>query len=123
MKKNKLLTAILLFLLIVPFRLPISVLFIYAFEHILNLASSTAIPEGIRALNVVTSKIIYNIAISSAFIYNIEMYSREKKGRKAIGSFKDEEICYWWVVVLAILMFSFIIIDGFSVYQIFYFKP
>ena len=44
------------------------------------------------------------------------------RGRKeAQGKPKDEPV-YWWVVVIGMLLIAFIVIDGVSVYNIFFIK-
>jgi len=121
--KNKLTTSILLFLILIPFRLPVSILFIYFFQWIIGVTTNEVIPQGILATNVIVSKIVYNIAIASWFLYTIETFSREKFGRKAqsnaYSTIKDEPF-YWWVIPIGLLLIAFVIIDGISVYDIFF---
>lgn len=122
--KNKLTTSILLFLILIPFRLPVSILFIYFFQWVIGVTTNEVIPQGILATNVIVSKVVYNVAIASWFLYTIEIYSREKFGRKA--THEDyleraiESPVYWWVVPIGILLLAFVIIDGISVYEIFF---
>jgi hypothetical protein len=123
--KNKLTITLIAFLLLIPLRLPISILFIHFFEWILGLTTTQeAIPKDILATNIIISKLVYNIALSAFFIVNIELFSREKFGRKArvtsySGKTEDQPI-YWWIVPIGILLVAFIIIDGISVYNIFF---
>lgn len=117
--KNKITTIIISFLLLIPFRLPISILFIKFFQWIISVTTNEAIPVDILATNVIVTKLIYNIAISASFIYTLEVLSREKNGRKA--HFADETAAlYWWNFLLIIPLIAFIIIDSISIYSIFY---
>lgn len=114
--KNKLITLLIVFLLLVPLRLPISILFIEFFQWIIAMTTNKAIPNGILATNVILSKMVYNIALSSLFIYNIERLSIEKMHRKANG---DPKV-YWWTVLIGILLLIFIIVDAIGTNQIFF---
>lgn len=121
--KNKLITSLTVFLLLIPFRLPISILFVKFFKWIIGVSTTEVIPEGVLATNVIVTKIVYNIALSAVFLYNIEMFSREKLGRKAMDSnypIKPERDFYWWVAVIGLLLCVFIVIDAFSVNDIFF---
>lgn len=124
--KNKITISLFLFLLLIPFRLPISILFIHFFQWIIGITSNEVIPQGVVATNVIITKLVYNIALSSFFLYNIEMFSREKFGRKAkTKDYRDQDVdatVYWWIVPIGILLLAFIIIDGISVYDIFFFS-
>jgi len=125
--KNKLTITIIAFLLLIPLRLPISILFIHFFEWIIGRTmSGEVIPKDILATNIIVSKFVYNIAISAMFIVNLELFSREKFGRKAqMKNYRRENVeepIYWWIVPVGILLVAFIIIDGISVYNIFFIK-
>ena len=124
--KNKLTITIIAFLLLVPLRLPISILFINLFEYIISATTSSKIPIGILATNVILSKVVYNIIISILFVINIEYISREKYGRKArtkvtypTDSYKEEAIS-WWIVPISMLLLVFIIVDAVSIHTLFY---
>lgn len=123
--KNKITTSLIVFLLLIPLRLPISILFIHFFQWLIGMTTKEVIPDGILATNVIVTKLVYNIALSAFFIYTIEVFSREKYGRKArmydsIYKKYDDSIMYWWIVPIGILLLSFIIIDAISVYDIFF---
>lgn len=119
--KNKLTIAITVFLILIPLRLPISILFIHFFEWILAITPhQEVIPLNVLATNVIVSKMIYNIALSALFIYNIEKFSIEKLKRKAKDSYGES--VYWWTIAIGILLVAFIVIDGISVYKIFFIK-
>lgn len=115
MKKNKILQPIIGFLLLIPFRLPISILLIKLFDWI-TLLGGQEIPLEVLASNVITTKIIYNLAVSVWFIYTIENLSRLRLGRKPSGN----EGCFWWTFALSIILVTFMVIDAISTYQIFY---
>ncbi len=125
--KHKITITLLLFLLLIPLRLPISILFIHFFQWLITLTAQATIPQDVLATNVIITKIVYNIALSAIFLYNIEMFSREKFGRKAqtkeYKGMQDQPI-YWWVVPIGILLITFIVVDGISVHDIFFYtKP
>ena len=123
--KNKLTISIIAFLLLIPLRLPISILFIHFFEWIIALTTGNEyIPKDILATNIIVSKLVYNIAISALFIVSLELFARDKLKRKAqtvdyYGHITPEPI-YWWIIPIGILLVAFIIIDGISVYNIFF---
>lgn len=124
--KNKLILSLIAFLLLIPLRLPISILFIYFFEWIIGITTSENIPKDILATNIIVTKLIYNIALSSLFLYSIEMFSRDKLGRKArltnYSGRPEEQLIYWWIAPIGIILFAFIIIDSISIYNIFFIK-
>ena len=123
--KNKITTSILCFLLLIPFRLPISILLIKFFNWIIGITTTEIIPQGILATNVIITKLIYNIAISCIFVYSLETFSRQKFGRKAkIKNFNsyDEMPVYWYIIPIIIILVGFIIVDGISVYDIFFYS-
>ena len=126
--KNKITKSLLAFLLLIPFRLPVSILFIHFFQWIIGVTTNDQIPNDILATNVIVTKLVYNIALSAWFVYNIEVFSREKFNRKAIQKdYSDksvEQIAYWWTIVIGLILVGFIIIDAISVHNIFYYtKP
>lgn len=123
--KNKLTITIIAFLLLVPLRLPISILFIHFFEWIIGLTTSgEIIPKDTLATNIIVTKLVYNIVISVLFTINIEMLSREKMGRNARTKIYGEDVeiqpIYWWIVPIVIMLIIFICIDAVSVYNIFF---
>lgn len=120
--KNKLFVALGIFLVLIPLRLPISILLVNLFNYIVAETTET-VPISIIATNVIITKIIYNIALSSWFIYTIEILSRNYYGRKANVKGKDSLVdigCYWWTPLIAIALLLFIIVDAISVYSVFY---
>lgn len=119
MIKNKLILTLLIFLVLIPLRLPVSILFIYFFEWILALTTHEVIPKNILATNIIVSKLVYNIALSVWFLINIELFSRQFFGRKAKSEGKDDSV-YWYVVVMGIMLIVFIIIDAISINEIFF---
>lgn len=121
--KNKLLTTLIIFLFLIPFRLPISILFIRFFKWLLNETTRNDLPHDVLATNIIVTKLVYNLALSSAFLYNIEMFSRQKYGRKArTKDYKDyeDQLFYWWVIPIGIMLLAFVIMDAINVNQIFF---
>lgn len=122
--KNKLLITVIIFLLLVPFRLPISILFIRFFKWILGETTSVPLPLDVVSTNVIVTKLVYNLVLSSIFLYNIEMISRQQKGRKATegSSYPTESPFYWWCVPIGIMLFAFVIMDAININSVFFNK-
>lgn len=121
--KNKLIKLLIGFLLIFPFRLPISVLMILGFDGILDIINQP-LPKDVICTNVITTKVVYNIALGSWMVYLLEKYSIELMGRKSKGSRMhiagENPPFFWWTVIFAMLLITFTIIDAVSIYNIFY---
>lgn len=115
--KNKVILLLVCFLLLVPFRLPISILMIQFFNSILEKTTSVPIPVDVMATNVILTKTVYNLAISCVFVYNIEMLSRQHLKRKP-----DNESFFYWTFFIALIMVIFIGIDANGIYGIFFKK-
>lgn len=115
MKTTKLTKLIIGFLLLFPFRLPISILMIKAFNSIVFLTGEE-IPKQVLCTNVIVTKIVYNVVVGAWFVYTIEKLSREKLGRNP----NLKEPCFYWTFLVSILLVAFTIIDAVSTYQIFY---
>lgn len=116
---RKVLLLIITFLLLIPFRLPIGVAFIMLTTTIAELAGS--ISDKILAANVVVTKLIYNMILSSISVYNIEMLSISVKGRRAQeGIVSPSDTIYWWTIVIGIILASYIIFDVLTTYDLFY---
>lgn len=111
------------FLLLVPFRLPISILLIKAFNYIAVLGGEP-IPVNVLAWNVIITKMIYNLTVAIWFVYQIEIVSREKLDRNPKGNSNhiagNYPPCYWWTFCLCVILLTFICFDAVSVYWIFY---
>ena len=114
---KKLIKMIALFLLLIPFRLPIAVLFIKALDIVAQM-EGTSLPYDVLLGNIMVTKIIYNIGISSFLVYNLEMLSRELMERRAQEHNKDV-ILYYWTVILIILLVCYAIFDMHSTYNLF----
>lgn len=119
--KWKLVLIVVIFLALVPFRLPISVILINLFDNILNLCSMK-LPFNVMQTNIVITKIVYNIVLSSYFVYNIEMLSRKILGRKAYDGTSTPAEMFFWSVIISFLLFVFIIIDAFAIAEIYHFN-
>lgn len=118
MKTNKkLLKVIAVFMLLIPFRLLISVGLIVLFTKISTMGIN--INKDILAANVVVTKVVYDIILAVIFIYNVEMLSIDIKKRKAHKSEVSDTPIYWWTTVLIFCMIAYIIFDGVQSYQIF----
>lgn len=99
-------------MIFVPFRLPVSVLLVKAFDGIAQIAGE--LPVSVLVSNVIVSKAIYDIIIGSLLCYGVEQMSRDIKGRKAI-SFSSDDSVYWWTGL--IITFS-VIFTGFDIYSV-----
>lgn len=124
MKLKRILPSVIAFMLLFPFRLPISVLLIMMFNSIANLAGK--IPsDDIMCSNVIITKLVYNLIFGSWFIYCIERMSRKLMKRKAHDHDKNESIrvyysMYWWTGLILCLVTCYVIYDCFASYQLFY---
>ncbi len=110
--KTKLFIAIFSFLLLIPFRLPISVLLIDMFNSIAQIGGKE-IPLDILRANVTITKIVYNLILSSIMVYNIEHLSR------GIMCRKSDETFYWWTGILGILLLIYQGFDGYWTTELF----
>lgn len=115
---KKIIILIVIFLLLVPFRLPINVLLIKGFDYIAQLGAELSLE--ILVANVIVSKIIYNIVLSVIAIINVERLSRKIYGRAAIGPDGTSEPLYWWTAPIIIILLVYGIFDGIYAYKLFY---
>lgn len=123
MKIKKPLAGIIIsFLLLVPFRLPVSVLLIKFFNYVAQI-EGTQLTFDILEANIVMTKIIYNIIFGTLFVYNIEMFSRKLLGRKATSTTsyarEQDESFYYWTILATILTISYLIFDTYWVIELF----
>lgn len=122
--KNKIFVLIAGFLLLIPFSLPVSILIVDALNALASLGGKE-VPQYILIANVVVTKAIYNIFLSSIFVYNFEMFSRQFLGRKprikksAYSNEYDDEPFFWWTSICGVLLFIFVIVDVISIVKIF----
>ena len=105
---------ILSFLLLIPFRLPITILFIRLLNNIATL-EGTAISSDILSANILVTKLIYNLVFSILFIINIEKQSRIIMGRHARSGYDDrnKEAMYWWTALLIAFWSAYLIFDAY----------
>ena len=116
---NKKITIILIsFLLLIPFRLPVSVILIRTFNYIAQI-EGTLLPIDILRANVMVSKITYNIIFSSIAVYNVEMFIRNLKGRKEIDEYGDNVMAYSITYWIGALLFIYLIFDSVWTYDLF----
>jgi len=124
--KNKLIQTVIAFILLFPFRLPISVLLIKMFNYFASIGTGDLIPSHVLMGNVVVTKIIYNLLFGAWFLYSIEMGSRQKMGRNpnnektkySWNPTKDQPM-YWWTLVTGILFLGFFGYDIYATTQLF----
>lgn len=138
MKTKKLLILVIIFLALIPFRLPISVALIKLFTWI-NVSTSGTIPINILVTNVIVTKGVYNVVMAVMFCINVEKISRLVKGIKGkmyertVDSYeyyrREGEIfeekfiekefpVFWWTGVIIALMSIYTIADCTWTYQI-----
>ena len=80
---KKLYPSVISFLLLFPFRLPISVLLIILFNSIAQLAGKV-VPLDVLAANVVITKLVYNLILGTWFCYSIEKLSIKVKSKSTM---------------------------------------
>lgn len=68
--KFKMVSSIVSFLLLIPFRLPVSVMLIKLFNDIAQLEGTT-LPYKVLLANVTLTKSVYNVVLAAILIYNI----------------------------------------------------
>jgi len=118
---KKIAKLILVFLLLIPFRLPVGVVFINLITWMATMAGDLS--DEILAANVVVTKVIYDITLAVLAVYNVEMLSRKIKGRKPqeIGyNHPSDAFIYWWVIPVIMFLFAYTIFDGINTYDLFY---
>ena len=75
------------------------------------------IPREVLIPNIVVSKIIYNLIISTYFIYGVEHLSRDVLGRNPFDSVNEIEMpksVFYWTGILIVLSCIFISFDIYS---------
>lgn len=102
------------FLMLVPFRLPIAVLLINFFNYI-ALLSPGNISQDILMGNVIITKVIYDLAIGVTLLYNVEMLSRDIREKH----YRSSDEWFWWTWLVLIFMVAYTIIDGIQTATIF----
>ncbi len=117
MKNFKIIRIILTTLLLIPFRLPISVLLIKGFTYIATLGG-TGIPTEILGSNVIVTKLVYDLVLVILLVISVEKLSIQVMGRKALHMGRDETI-YWWTVVLGFLLAIYTAFDMYWTYELF----
>ena len=122
MKKFKIptLVSIIIFLLLFPFRLPISVLFINVITNIAEL--SGAIGENILAYNVAITKFVYDSVLCFLLGYTfiskaiaMETRKAERKGKKI----DDIDLFGYYILTICVRL-AYIIYDSVVTYQLYF---
>ena len=115
--KYQIIKIIIVFLLLIPFRLPVGVLFIKLITDIANIGSYN-LSDSILVANVIVTKVIYNLTLSIISVYNVEMLSKKIYGRNARAGMNDD--IFWWTVLLCIGFFAYIIFDGVNTFDLYF---
>lgn len=112
------------FMLLFPFRLPISVALIHFFTWSASLAGDK-IPDNIMAANVAISKLVYDIIFGAWFIYSVEKLFRQIFGRMASEGMhisSDPKVrVYVYTVIIGILMCAYVIYDCAATTELFWY--
>ncbi len=112
-EKNKQLALIIIsFLLIIPFRLPISVIFIKIIDSIANMGGD--LNYNVLRPNVILTKLIYNISLSFLTVYNLEKVSIKINKRSSLSG-----DVYWWTVVTGIALILYSIYDAHMTFHLY----
>jgi len=122
MKNRKIIISIVVFLLLIPFRLPVSIGIIEMFNYMATITKNN-LPLGILSANIIVTKLVWDVALSGSFIYNIELISREIKGRAPMHTYSQEDpnSMYWWTVLILVSMVAYIIFDLVQSHSLFYY--
>ena len=117
--KKKIVWLVIIFLLLVPFRLPIGVLFINLVSWTADLAGGLS--DKVLAANVTVTKLIYNAVLVAISIRNIEKISRLMFGGDAQDNHRFAgNPTYWWSVLIGIMLGSYAIFDTITTYNLYY---
>lgn len=111
---KKLIWLSILFMLILPFRLPISVWFISITTSISESVGNVA--GWVIISNVLITKIAYDFMIAAFFVYYVESLSVDIMGKRAMND--GSEYSYWWTYLTAVLWFIYIIYDVMGTYEL-----
>lgn len=110
--------SIIVFLLMFPFRLPISVGLVFLFNWIAGLAGDV-VPDNVMCANVVITKFLYNAILATIFIYSIESSSRKILGRKPKDGYREKSM-FWWTAVVIALLIAYLSYDCFASVELFW---
>lgn len=117
--RNKILVLVIIFLLIIPFRLPISVLMIKAFNIIAQL-EGTKLTSDILVANVILTKCLYNAFLSTLFVLKVESLMREVNGGKYYDRYDKEYNSMYGVTAIAMIFYiCYLFFDAQATYQLF----
>jgi len=120
--KQKLIILIISFLLLVPFRLPISILLIELFNNLAQLTGHT-LDKNILLANVTLTKLIYNVSLSLLMLYNFERLIigiKERKGQYREYSHTPYEDRVWYhTFILAAFLLSYLCFDVYWTVELF----
>ena len=120
--KSKLIFLVISFLLLIPFRLPIAVLFINLITWIAELAAE--LNDSILVANIIVTKLIYDLAIASLSIYNVEGLIRGIRGRPSENidyrGNVEIQMFYWQSIAVIISLICYIIFDCVTTYELFF---
>jgi len=120
---KKAITPIIAFILLVPFRLPISVIMIKVFNYLAQL-EGTPLNHEILLPNIMLTKILYNITMSSLIIYGVEKaFRKQSKGVYKYKSAYRNEIktqdLHPWSIVVCVSLILYACFDAYSTYQLY----
>jgi hypothetical protein len=113
---KKVLLLIVAVLLFLPFRLPIGIVLLNAAIDLANIKGQ--ILDSILMINIVTTKVIYDLILSILFVLYVESLSRDVLKRESEAD-NRKLICYWWTFAIAVILFIYTIYDGFVTYELF----
>lgn len=113
----KMVSNIIIFFILVPFRLPITILLVKFFNMIANLEGTT-ISSSLLHSNIIVTKLIINILLTILFIYNMEYLSRDILGREPTSKNVEFEPIFWWTGLIIAFMIGYIIFDLVSLYDL-----
>lgn len=115
---KKLIWLIVIFLLLVPLRLPIAVLFIEGVSYLATLAGELS--SEILVANVIVTKLIYDTTLAVISIYKVQRLSVQIKGRVARGGIDEDSDMFWWSFVLIFVLLGYTIFDCITTYDLYY---
>ena len=122
-KYPKVLKLLIAFLLMIPFRLPMSIWLVNALNWVSTAGVNGDVPTSVLWRNLIVTKLVYNLFIGFMFCYNIEKLSLDilKKGydEHDLRRRKERGEIYWWTVLFIVATVVYIGFDLYATGEIF----
>lgn len=108
---NKIWVLVAIFLLLIPFRLPISILIIKSLTFIVVELGGDVVSTNMLAANFIITKFIYNLLLSISFVYKREYIGYRSNSTSPYRTDYKDVDQFWWTILSSILLGCYIIYD------------